>query len=210
MQTRAMSSALQTPTTSASYRAASIDHPRLDEFDAESVRKFLSEYDQYAREIIEFSQQLQRDGAVTTEPVQPVSLKFCVNVDLVESLLTLGLIENAPCNYDELTDEVLRTHLDSIAEESEITIYREKLDLIVEQDIRMSMKNSSVRSRMQALFLSYSTLLRLHGVAWVLETNTKVDVSHVISANRPHSLTARLEYDLKFRSVIYEKTSRLL
>lgn len=147
----------------------SVGHPTLKKTDAESVRVFLRTYDQYTREVAERSAQLQLSGAVTTEPVRPVSLKFCVDIEYVEASLLLGVIEGAGEHYDDLTDESLRAHLEQKATTSPETISLDRLDSIIKAELRMNMKDISSRSRMLSLFVSYTSIIKRHGSAWVIK-----------------------------------------
>ena len=53
-------------------------------------------------------------GAITTEAVLPVALKYCVYQEYPESLLSLGLIPGAE-TYDNLQDAYLRSYLETEA-----------------------------------------------------------------------------------------------
>ncbi|CAN8069928.1 unnamed protein product [Agarophyton chilense] len=85
------------------FMTSSINHPRLADLDSKSVRLFLRSYDQYSLEIKKRAEQLQLNSAVSTKSVRPVSLKFCVDIELVESSLTLGLITDGPDNYEDMS-----------------------------------------------------------------------------------------------------------
>lgn len=68
------------------------------------MRKFLRPYDQYNNEVTARAQQLVTTDRMTTEPVQPVKIKFCVDLEYLESVLTFGFIEGVD-SYESLTDE---------------------------------------------------------------------------------------------------------
>lgn len=74
----------------------------------------------------------------------------------------------------------------------------DKLDEIVQEELRMKMKDSSARSRRKSLSVSYTTLVKCHGVAWIFSTNKKVAIYHVPSAVQSVVLRNRLEVDLYF------------
>lgn len=117
-----------------------------------------------------------------TRTVRPVSLKLCVDVEYVKSSLLLGLIPDAPTDYDDFTDEVLRAFPEKKAQESKETISLNKLDKIVQEELRMNMKESFALSSMQSLFVSYKTLSKRYRAAWILSTNEKVTVYRVLPA----------------------------
>lgn len=51
---------------------------------------------------------------------------------------------------------------------------------------------------MISLFVDYTALVKRHGAPWILDTNDKVAVKHVLSAVRPISLRTRIKSDLEF------------
>lgn len=189
-----------TSTTTAGVRTApfaiSVEHPRLICTDAESVRTFLRKYDQYVSELTSRARQLNKCTNVS-EPVRAVELKFCVDVDFIESSITLGFVENAT-SYEKLTDEQLRTFLEGRVQESKDVVTLDTLDKIVKNRLHTDMRNTNAKTRIQDLFASYNTILRNNGLLWIIEDNQKVAVSHVLSAVRPANLKERLESDLEF------------
>lgn len=47
--------------------------------------------------------------------VRPIDLKFCIDVEYLESALPLGFIKDAE-SYSSLADDILREYLDTKAE----------------------------------------------------------------------------------------------
>lgn len=187
----------------ASTVTTSVDHPRLVRADAESIRIFLRLYDQYCNEVLERARQIGKSSR-STENVRPVNIKFCVDPDYLESLIALNLIPDVK-DYDSLTDDTLRAFLDEKAEESREATNLDSLDIIVEQQLRMDMKDRNAKSRMENLFVAYHTILRRNGLAWVVNENGKLAVTHVLSAILPRSLKTRLQSDLEFAYVLLKK-----
>lgn len=150
--------------------ATTVEHPRLTNTDASSVRSFPRLYDQYSKEIEERARQLLVPDTLSTEAVSPVHLKFLVDADWIEYVIELGFIADVS-SYDTLTDEHLRTYLDKQAEESKevVTIYN--LDKLVEYRLHIDMKDSDARSQIKNLFVSYKTLLRSNGLSWLTKEN---------------------------------------
>ena len=183
-------------TQGASFVTASVNHPRLLRTDSESVRVFLPLYDQYSNEVTARAEQLTVHGATSSEAIRPVNLKFCVDPAYLESAIALGFIEAD--DYDSLTDSVLRVHLEGKDKESEDSVTLEALDDIFERELKMDMKDTNTRSRIETLFVSYHSILRHNGIVWLLDANQKVAVGHVLSAIRPKTLKDRLESDLEF------------
>jgi len=171
--------------------ATPINHPTLRRHDAESTRVFLRKYDQYVTEISERAAQYGDTSA------RPVQLKFCVDSEYLSSAIGLGFIKDIT-KLEDLTDAVLRTYLDKKAETSKETVTLSSLDRMVDKQLSMNMADPSATSRMQALFISYYSLLRKSGLTWVLEESQKVAVQHVLSAISPKSLRDRLSEDLEF------------
>lgn len=177
----------------------SLDHPRLVNTDPESIRKFLRRYDQYTNTVLARAKQLSTDASstVTTESVRPVDLKFCVDVEYLESCMALGFIDTAT-DYNSLTNEDVRKVLDDRCRESKEVLTMESLDVIVERELRTDMKNTNATARMQDLFTNYHTILSRNGLKWIIKENQKIAVQHVLSAVRPVSLRDRLSSYLSF------------
>jgi len=170
-----------------------INHPTLRKHDSESIRIFLRRYDQYCTEIAERAAQFGDD----TVSARPVQLKFCVDSEYLASAISLGFISGAT-SLEDLTDAVLRTYLDTKSGASKETVTLSKLDRIVEKQLSMNMSDPSATSRMQGLFISYTTLLRKNGLSWVVTDSPKVAVQQVLSCINPKSLRTRLREDLEF------------
>ncbi len=62
----------------------------------------------------------------------------------------------------------------------------------------MKYSDKSATSRITTLLCDYITLLRKHGLSWILSDSQKVSVYHVLSAIRPYTLQNRLRDDLDF------------
>lgn len=129
--------------------------------------------------------------------VTPVQLKFCLDVVWIESLIDLGFIDDVS-SYETLTDDQLWTYLDKKSEESKETVTLDTLDDIVSKKLRIKISDSDAESRIENLFVSYHSLLRRHGLSWIIKDNQKIAVYHVLSAIRPESLRSRLESNLDF------------
>ena len=185
--------------------STNINHPTLRKHDAESIRIFLRKYDQYVTEIVERSAQYgDVDAAGTARPVQ---LKFCVDSEYLASAIDLGFVDGVD-TIEELTDPLLRAYLEKKAETSKETVTLSALDKMVEKHLSMNMSDPSATSRMQGLFISYTTLLRKSGLSWVLKENQKVAVQHVLSAINPTTLRTRLSEDLEFSQYNLRKDFR--
>lgn len=127
-------------TQSAQQVSVSVNHPKLNEADPESIRIFLNLYDQYVNEIKARAMQIA-DSDVTTEAVRPVDLRFCVNIEYLKSTIALGLINDVE-SYDGLTNETLRHYLENEANESHKNVTLERLDSIIKKELRMNMRNN--------------------------------------------------------------------
>lgn len=69
-----------------------VDHPRLLDTDGESIRAFFGKYEQYANEVFSRARQLASATSLI-ERARPIDPKFCVDVEFLESTITLGSIE---------------------------------------------------------------------------------------------------------------------
>lgn len=172
-----------------------VEHPRLLETDADYIQTFLRKYDQYCYEVSSRARQIS--GTDAAEPVSPVEIKFCVDVDFLGSSIDLGFIDGAD-SYDTITSDLVRSFLESRAKESKEIITLKKLDKIVAEELRMNMWNTDATARMQDLFSQYHTILRRNGLKWIINENQKIAVGQVLSAIQPLVLRDRLTSDLLF------------
>ncbi len=78
-------------------------------------------------------------------------------------MLSLGLIKTSAGvdidTYEELSDSDVRAFLDKKAEASKKTVTLSTLDAVVSKNLRMNMADRSAKSRMESLFVSYTSLL---------------------------------------------------
>ena len=192
----ASESAITTGTEKSVPISITVSHPRLVETDAESIRTFLRKYDKYCHEIRSRALQIA-GGSGAADAVKPIDLKFCIDVEYLESSIALGFIPGVD-SYETLTDTEVRNFLNSRAVESKEVVTLDKLDKIVDGELRTNMRNNNATARMKDLFASYYTILSRNGLKWIVTENQKVSVGHVLSAVRPVSLKERLESDLSF------------
>lgn len=122
--------------------ATAVDHPRLPAADALSIRAFLRLYDQYATEIKECAYQFVAQDTVTTELINPVSLKFCVDAEWLEATISLSFIDRVT-SVDTLIEHRLRSYLASKAIESKQVVTLVKLDDIVSQELCINMREGN-------------------------------------------------------------------
>lgn len=71
---------------------ASINHPFLAYFSSYAVRAFLKLYERYATLVTEYARQVNSLDTAGTKPCRSESLKFRINVELLESGIDLGFI----------------------------------------------------------------------------------------------------------------------
>lgn len=70
-----------------------MEHPCLTETDAALMHTFLSSYNQYVNEIKLRARQITSE--VDRKGFRRVDLKFCVDINFLESLTDLGFIDKA-------------------------------------------------------------------------------------------------------------------
>lgn len=85
-----------------------------------------------------------------------------------------------------------------MSEQSKQSMTSTDLEQLVSKKLKMDMSVKSADERIKLLFLSYTSVLRRHGLKWVLESNQKLSVQHVVSAVKPTPLRQRFEADLDF------------
>lgn len=137
-----------------------LQNPRLSKTDSEYIWIFLRKYDQYANELTERAKQF---GESVERRTRPVELRFCIEIEYLESAIDLGFIREAT-SYNELTDEILRQYLAEKAEESNQAVKLEALDSIVRRTLRMDVNYRSAKYRMKSIFARYVTILRRNGL----------------------------------------------
>lgn len=130
------------PIFASKFVSTTVNHPHLQTADASSIRVFLCAYDQYVAELQERACQLVGQNAVSTEAVKPVSLKFCVDAEWLESTFALGFINNVTA-VEDLTGSEQRGHLMCKARESKKVLSLENLDRIVSQELRTNMRDTN-------------------------------------------------------------------
>lgn len=75
--------------------ATTVDQPRLTNTNPIAISAFLWEYDQYAWEVKERSQQIAGDNRMSTDIPKPFHIKIRVNSEWLESVVDLGFIPAA-------------------------------------------------------------------------------------------------------------------
>lgn len=122
--------------------------PRLTDNDSTTIWTFLRKYDKYKHEATSRARQL--NGAADAEAALPVNIKYCVDVDFLESSIDLGFIPNAT-SYDTITDVEVRAFLDGRVNQKKVVTFS-KLDKIVEDEFEQNIKKTNATARMQDLF----------------------------------------------------------
>ena len=140
-----------------------VDHPRLIQLDAELIRLFLRRNRDYCKAITARAEQLVAAGTITAEPVRPLSLKYCVGSEQLQSALDLGFIEGVE-DYYSLTDSDLRSFLEGKSQESRKNLTASGVEKLVESELLVDMSVRSASSRMELLFMSYISMLRRNGL----------------------------------------------
>lgn len=158
------------------------EHPRLTATDAASIRVFLQSYDQYVNGVTERAKQLVSEGNVSGDIVSPVSLPFCVDPEWLESLIALGFIPGVTTAKD-LTDFALRSYLNGKCEEPNGVDTLESLDEVVSREVQTNMVDNNTKSRIEILFVSYHSLLRRHGLSWILLDDQNCRLSCIICSS---------------------------
>lgn len=87
-------------------------------------------------------------------------MKLCIDDGYLASSIALGFIPGVS-STDDLTDEILRKFLEATSSESKETLTLASLDSIVSKKLKMDLRDRSATSRMQGLFMSYHTILRV-------------------------------------------------
>jgi hypothetical protein len=179
-------------TTLVAPLVADIKHPILRRLGKQNIRTFLTERDAYSREIEERS--AQENGTVG----RPVSLKFSVDHPVLESFDELGQFGVDVTKVDLVTDNLLRTWLDKHQEIKKDGLSAAQEQTIVNRSLRINMAERDCEQRIIMLFADYKSLLRCNGMAWLVDENPKLAVSHITDALKPSVLRKRIKDYLSF------------
>lgn len=157
-----------------------LDHPRLLATDGGSIQVLLCNYEQHSDEVLSRLRQLSLSLS-SNKPVRPFRLKFCVDVNFLESTIVL-LITPGVTSYDETTDEQVRTFSGVRAREAKDVVNPDLLNKSVQDELNTKMKNSNSKAPLQDLIASYHTILRRIGHGWIIKDNKRVKFALVLSA----------------------------
>jgi hypothetical protein len=179
---------------------ANIDHPVLMRLGKASIRKFLIDRDAYVWEIEERS--AQDNGRIG----RLVSLKFSIDPQVLESLMDLRQFGADIILVALVTDDLLRSWLEKHREIRKDRLPASQVQAIITKSLRINMLEGYHEQRMIMLLSDYESLLRLHGMGWLVTDNTKVAVAHITDALKPSILSKRVEDDLNFGHAHLKRT----
>eukprot|EP00171_Calliarthron_tuberculosum_P003092 IDg3092t1 len=138
-------------------------YPKLLTMNAQAIRVFLTKYNDYVHEITARHAQRASTGDVDGVPANPISLKFCVDSELILAAIGMGMLKTDDGKtideYDDLTDHQLRSFLEEKSKTSKDTLSMAALNILVKKTLRMDMRELDATTRMQALFMCYYTIL---------------------------------------------------
>lgn len=125
---------------------------RLTKTDTSSIRVFLQAYDQYIMEVKVRGERLPAKNVVCTKLSRSANIKFCVDVEWVESLTALAFFDDV-LTYDILAEWCYQNFLDenSIASKKVATL--DVLDDLVEKKLRIYLVGSISQSWIENLFV---------------------------------------------------------
>lgn len=115
---------------------------------------------------------------------QPVSLKIFVDPEWLEPMIEFDFIDNVE-SYDDLMEKLLRAYFNEKAQESRELLAIESNTRIVENELRMYMRDTDARFCVENLFESYVMIFGRQGLSCVLKNNQRVAANHVCSIVRP-------------------------
>jgi hypothetical protein len=156
-----------------------ISHPELKQLGQVNVRKFIRMRDAYTRAIAERADQ---EGV---QKLKPVSLKYSVDPDLLLSLIDLAQFGTEVDSVDKLTEDHLRTWLESHQEIGKAATSLSHLDSLVSKHLHLRMQEKNIQLRIMTVFTDYTTLLRSNGLSWVIKDAPKVAVRQIVGVLRP-------------------------
>lgn len=90
--------------------------------------------------------------------MRSVDIKFSVDVNFLESTISLGFVDNV-LSYDDLTDTAVRTFLEESAKEANEVVTLDMINKIVEAELLTNVEKPNSKGRIQDLCTSYHTIL---------------------------------------------------
>jgi hypothetical protein len=169
-----------------------ISHPVLAKLDSGSIRAFAKARVQYERSIT------QRRGQEGGTAVVAASIVSSIDDDILSTL----------CEFDymgvgktpkTLTDSDLQRWLDKHASSSQEDMSELDIDELVTKSLRINVREKDAHMRIMRLFADYASLLREHGIYWLIAKNPKKCTKHITNALRPEELKRRIESDVNFK-----------
>jgi hypothetical protein len=126
------------------------------------------------------------------------SRKFNLFVDppVLESLVELGQFGVEVTKVDLVTDTLLRTWLDKHQDIKKDGLSAAQVQTIVNRSRLINMAERDCEQRIIMLLADYKSLLRLNGMAWLVDENPKLAVSHITDALKPSVLRKRIKDNL--------------
>lgn len=126
-------------------------------------------------------------SSITTEPVQPIKLRFCVSAEWMESAIQLSLIKDLE-EISEVTHMTVRWYLDSITVENQKRLMLAGVDVLPDKELTMDMTEKSTQSMIESLFTSSLLIFRCNGLSWVRNRYSKTEIYHIIGTVRAKNI----------------------
>ena len=198
-----MASTLPTESSSTTINsellAFSIKYPILKDLGKTSIRNFLTDRKAYVREIKE------RSAHSPGTTGRPVSLTFSIHTPLLESLVELRQFGADITELPQVTEDLLQTWLDGRKDIKKDGLTAAQVNSLVSRSLHINMSEKDCEQRILMFFSDYKSLLRKHGMPWLVEDNTKMAVGHITDALKPSALKRRVLDDLTFGHVSLKK-----
>jgi hypothetical protein len=172
--------------------AGAVEYPVLRKLGKQNVRKFLYDRASYVSEVEE------RKKQTSTITGTPVSLSFSIDASLLASLVDLRQLGDEIDTVEKVTDNLLQCWLDANCDIKKDGFSAAQVLTLVSKRLRINMSEKDLEQRIVMLFTDYSSLLRMHGLSWLIKEHPKVAVWHIVDALKPNALQARIRGDLDF------------
>lgn len=121
------------------------------------------------------------------EDTRLVQFKYCGEPERFESLIDLGILLDVT-SYDALHDKFHCNYFEGKAQENCHVVIIIRLEKLADNKLKIEMRDSSARSCMESLFVSFWFSLHQHGQSLVTSDNKMIAVTHVLPAIWPKSL----------------------
>ena len=166
-----------------------IKHPVLRKYERLDVFYFLKNREKYISAI--------EDTCKTGGTIKPLSLKACINTELLENAVYLDEFGSSTNSLADVTDDMILRWLKADQENSLDSVTVDQIETAVRAGVQMRMSERDATYRVKSLFISYRKFLVSRNWEALIEKNPKMDIKHICMLLKPDRLQKKVESDLQ-------------